>query len=71
MYVQYLFKRTISQVIHLEALYITNAYFSGATLRISYLLCLEANIAGDHIQPTFDKLTDAHPSLPTRALRIY
>ena len=44
---------------------------SGATLRISYLLCLEADIAGDHIRPTFEKLIDAHPNLPTRALRVH
>ena len=37
----------------------------------SYLFCLEANIAGDHIRPTFEKLIDAQPSLPTRALRVY
>ena len=33
----------------------TYAYFSGATLRISYLLCLEADIAGNRVRPTFEK----------------
>jgi len=55
-----------SRVIHLEAQYI--CIFSGATLWSSYLLYIWANIAGDNIRPTFDILTDVHPSLPTRAL---
>ena len=37
-------------------------YFSDATLWIGCLLCLEANLAGGHILPTFEKLIDAHPS---------
>ena len=40
-------------------------------MQISYLFCLETDIAGDHIRRTFDKLIDTHPSLPTRALHVY
>jgi len=45
-------------------------YFSCVTSWISYQLCLEANIVGDHIRLTFEKrsfekLIDAHSSLPT------
>ena len=32
---------------------------------------LEADLTSDHIRPTFEKLIDAHPNLPTRALRVY
>ena len=32
---------------------------------------LEADLTNDHIRPTFEKLIDAHLSLPTRALRVY
>ena len=52
----------------------TCEYCNGATLRIIYLLCLEADtscIAGDHIRPTFEKLIDAHPSLSTGAQHVY
>jgi len=31
-------------------------HFSGATLQFSYQLCLEVDIVGDHIRPTFEKL---------------
>ena len=66
----------MSPVILLEVLYICALcgavhMRSSATLRISYLLCLEADIAVDYIRPTFEKLIDAHPSFPTRALCIY
>ena len=61
-------KRSKCQVIHLKALYTTYEYFSGATLRICYLLYLEADVAGDHIRSTFEKFIDAHPHSRTARL---